>query len=53
MAPRWGVVLLVLAGSVSFGAAANIPRDGLHPLALMAAMLPLQLAALLFVFRRP
>jgi hypothetical protein len=29
-----------------------IPRDGFHPLALMASMLPLQLAALAYAFRR-
>lgn len=27
------------------------PHDGLHPLALMASLLPLQLAALLWAFR--
>jgi hypothetical protein len=47
------VVVLALAGGISFASAASIPRDGLHPLALMAALLPLQLAALLYVFRRP
>jgi len=47
------VVLLALAGAISFVSAASIPHDGLHPLALMAAVLPLQLAALLYVFRRP
>jgi len=48
-------VLLLLsgAGALSFGLAAAIPYDGLHPLALMAALLPLQLAALLYVFSRP
>lgn len=52
-AQRRVVVLLALAGAVSFAAAASIPRDGLHPLALMAALLPLQLAALLYVYRGP
>ena len=47
------LLLLVAAGALSFAAGANIPHDGVHPLALMAALLPLQLAALLYVFRRP
>ncbi|MCH9714795.1 MAG: hypothetical protein K0U63_09650 [Cyanobacteria bacterium] len=47
------LLLLAGAGALSFAAAAAIPHDGLHPLALMAALLPLQLAALLYVFRRP
>jgi hypothetical protein len=47
------LVPLVAAAALSFGAAAAIPQEGLHPLALMAALLPLQLAALLYVFRRP
>lgn len=47
------LLLLAVAGALSFSAAASIPHDGLHPLALMAALLPLQLAALLYVFRRP
>ncbi len=47
------LLLLAAAGALSFSAAASIPHDGLHPLALMAALLPLQLAALLYVFRRP
>jgi len=46
------VVLLALAGAISFVAAGSISHDVLHPLALMAALLPLQLAALLYVFRR-
>jgi hypothetical protein len=48
-------VLLLLAGAaaLSWGAASAIPHQGFHPLALLAALLPLQLAALLFVFRRP
>lgn len=47
------LVPLVAAAALSFAAATAIPHDGLHPLALMAALLPLQLAALLYVFRRP
>ncbi len=47
-------VLLLVAGAaaLSWAAAAAIPHEGFHPLALMAALLPLQLAALLFVVRR-
>ena len=49
-----GPVLFLLAGAaaLSWGAASSIPHQGVHPLALLAALLPLQLAALLFVFRR-
>jgi hypothetical protein len=50
---RPALLLLAGAGALSFAAAATIPHDGLHPLALMAALFPLQLAALLYVFRRP
>jgi len=48
-------VLLLVAGAaaLSWGAASAMPHQGFHPLALLAALLPLQLAALLFVFRRP
>jgi hypothetical protein len=45
-------VALIAAGLISFAAAGTIPHDGLHPLALLAALLPLQLAALLYVFAR-
>ncbi|QVL53183.1 MAG: hypothetical protein KFB97_01765 [Cyanobium sp. M30B3] len=50
-----GPVLFLLAGAaaLSWGAASALPHEGFHPLALLAALLPLQLAALLFVFRRP
>ena len=47
------LVPLVVAAARRFAAATAIPHEGLHPLALMAALLPLQLAALLYVFRRP
>jgi hypothetical protein len=47
------LLLLAAAAGLSFAAAAAMPHDGLHPLALMASLLPLQLAALLYVFRRP
>ncbi|MDI9407066.1 MAG: hypothetical protein QM522_10215 [Chitinophagaceae bacterium] len=43
---------LLAAGLISVGAYGSIPHDGLHPLALMASLLPLQLAALLYVFGR-
>ncbi len=48
----WQVTPLLLAALISFGAAGSIPRDGLHPLALLAALLPLQLAALFYGLRR-
>ncbi len=44
--PRLGLALLVGGGLISFMALGATPHDGLHPLALMAALLPLQLAAL-------
>ena len=47
LVPRW------VAAVLSVIAAAAMPQEGLHPLALLAALLPLQLAALLYVFRRP
>lgn len=51
---RLPVLFLVAgAGVLSLAMAGTIPHDGLHPLALMAAFLPLQLAALFYVFRRP
>jgi hypothetical protein len=42
---------LVLGALLSFGAFGLVPRDGLHPLALLASLLPLQLAALFWAFR--
>ena len=45
------LVPLLIGGGLSVAAAGSIPQDGLHPLALMAALLPLQLAALLYVLR--
>lgn len=49
--------LLVLGGAalLSVGAMGVVPHDGvqLHLAAVMAALLPLQLAALWLVFRRP
>ena len=48
----WPAAPLLLAALISFGAAGSIPRDGLHPLALLAALLPLQLAALFYGLRR-
>lgn len=44
------LVPLLLAAALSCTAVAAIPHEGLHPLALLAALLPLQLAALLYVF---
>lgn len=48
----WQVAPLLLAALISFGAAGSIPHDGFHPLALLAALLPLQLAALFYGLRR-
>lgn len=42
---------LAAAAGLSVGTFALIPHDGLHPLALLASLLPLQLAALFWVFR--
>ena len=54
---RRRAALLVLLGAalLSVEAMAAIPHQGLHlPLApVLAALLPLQLAALFYVFRRP
>ena len=50
--PGLGGTVLLLAALVSVAGFEAIPRDGFHPLALMACMLPLQLAALFYVFRR-
>lgn len=50
--PGLGGTVLILAAVASVAGFESIPRDGFHPLALMACMLPLQLAALLYVFRR-
>ena len=47
------LVPLLVAAVLSVIAAAAMPQEGLHPLALLAALLPLQLAALLYLFRRP
>ena len=47
------LVPLLVAAVLSVMAAAAMPHEGLHPLALLAALLPLQLSALLYVFRRP
>jgi uncharacterized membrane protein len=45
-------LILAVAGLVSFSLAGVTISDGLHPLALLASLLPLQLAALLWVLRR-
>jgi len=51
---RRGLLLgLGLAAAVSFTCLAAIPPDGFHPLAQLACLLPLQLAALMVVFSRP
>lgn len=53
MVRRLPLLGLVLAAAVSVGAFAATPHDGFHPLMQMACLLPLQLAALLLVFRQP
>jgi hypothetical protein len=52
---RLGLTLLIaLAASVSFSLVGVAVEDGFHPLSLVASLLPLQLAALLWaVSRRP
>ncbi len=45
-------LILAVAALVSFSLAGVTISDGLHPLALLASLLPLQLAALLWVLRR-
>lgn len=42
--------MLVLAALASCGGFAAVPREGWHPLAVLASLLPLQLAALLWAF---
>ncbi len=49
---RWPLLLLVLAGLASFSAFAAVPDQGIHPLAWLASLLPLQLAALLWALGR-
>jgi hypothetical protein len=46
-------LILGLCGLLSTLALASTPADGPHPLALMASLLPLQLAGLLWVVARP
>jgi hypothetical protein len=43
-------LMLVLAAMASCGVFAAVPSEGWHPLAVLASLLPLQLAALLWVF---
>jgi hypothetical protein len=52
---RLGLTLLIAAAaSVSFSLAGVAVEDGFHPLTLVASLLPLQLAALLWALsRRP
>lgn len=44
--------ILALAALISAACFAGIPQDGPHPLALLASLLPLQLAALLWGITR-
>lgn len=50
---RGPLCLVALAAVLSAGLIAPELQDGFHPLAQMAALLPLQLAAVLFAFSRP
>ena len=43
--------VLLLGAGLSVGAFGLLPHDGLHPLAVLASLLPLQLAALFWVLR--
>ncbi|MCP9849970.1 hypothetical protein [Cyanobium sp. Morenito 9A2] len=45
-------LILAVAALVSFSLAGVTIQDGPHPLALLASLLPLQLAALLWALRR-
>jgi len=45
-------LMLVLAALASCGVFASVPSEGWHPLAVLASLLPLQLAALLWAFSR-
>jgi hypothetical protein len=45
---RWRRLVLACCGLLSTLALAAIPADGLHPLALMAGLLPLQVVGLLW-----
>ena len=46
------VGVLVVAALVSFSLAGVTLQEGVHPLALLASLVPLQLAALLWGLRR-
>ena len=45
-------LMLVLAAMASCGVFAAVPSEGWHPLAVLASLLPLQLAALLWALSR-
>ena len=45
-------LLLLLAALASCTVFASVPSEGWHPLAVLASLLPLQLAALLWAFSR-
>jgi len=45
-------LLLPLAACVSFALFGSIPGDGVHPFAMAASLLPLQLAALFWIAAR-
>lgn len=45
------IAVLLLAAAVAVTAFGEVPRSGVQPLAVLASLLPLQLAALLVVVR--
>ena len=49
---RLPLLLLVLASLISLAAFDAVPDQGIHPLAWMASLLPLQLGALLWGLSR-
>ena len=50
---RFGpLLLLALASLATFNSFGSIPMDGIHPLAVIASLLPVQLAAVLWVVLR-
>ena len=46
------LLLLALASLATFNSFGSIPMDGIHPLAGMASLLPVQLAAVLWLVLR-
>ena len=46
------MLLLALASLATFNSFGSSPMDGIHPLAVMASLLPVQLAAVLWLVLR-